>query len=140
VDRSSLLIDTGPLYAALDRRDAHHDACVRLITEEPGALIVPQTVIAEVSYFLGRGPGAEIETAFLGDLAQGTLLPEPVAPSDWLRIAELVWRYRSLPLGTVDASIVAIAERLGIDRIATLDHRHFEVVRPRHIDAFTLLP
>ena len=45
-----------------------------------------------------------------------------------------------LPLGTVDASVVAAAERLGITEVATVDHRHFSVVRPSHIDAFTLLP
>jgi uncharacterized protein len=48
--------------------------------------------------------------------------------------------YRDLPLGTVDASIVAAAERLGITDVATVDRRHFGVVRPRHVDAFTLLP
>jgi predicted nucleic acid-binding protein len=64
----------------------------------------------------------------------------PVDDADWLRIAELVARYDDLPLGTVDASIVAAAERLGIRTIATLDRRHFGVVRPRHADAFDLVP
>ena len=58
---------------------------------------------------------------------------------DWLRIAELVATYRNLPLGTVDASVVAAAERLGVTDIATVDRRHFGVVRPEHVDAFTLL-
>jgi uncharacterized protein len=65
---------------------------------------------------------------------------EPVDPSDWLRIAELVGRYRDLPLGTVDASVVAVGERLGITEVATVDRRHFSVVRPRHVGEFTLLP
>ena len=64
----------------------------------------------------------------------------PVEQEDWLRMAELVARYRDLPLGTVDASIVAAAERLGIATIATLDRRHFTVVRPAHVEAFDLLP
>jgi uncharacterized protein len=59
---------------------------------------------------------------------------------DWLRIAELVSRYRDLPLGTVDASVVAAAERLGITEIATLDRRHFSIVRPVHTGSFELLP
>jgi len=63
-----------------------------------------------------------------------------VAAADWLRIAELVARYRDLPLGTVDASVVTAAERLGITEIATVDRRHFTVVRPDHVEAFTLLP
>lgn len=57
-----------------------------------------------------------------------------------MRIAELVARYRDLPLGTIDASVVATAERLGITEIATVDRRHFSVVRPKHVDAFTLIP
>lgn len=65
---------------------------------------------------------------------------EPVAAADWLRIAELVARYDDLPLGTVDASVVAAAERLGVHEVATVDRRHFSVVRPAHADAFTLLP
>jgi uncharacterized protein len=56
------------------------------------------------------------------------------------RIAELTRRYLDLPLGATDASLIAIAERLGIDTIATLDRRHFTVVRPAHVEAFTLLP
>lgn len=77
---------------------------------------------------------------FLGDLAGSGFIVEPVHPSDPLRIAELVGQYRDLPLGTVDGSIVAAAERLGIGAIATLDRRHFGVVRPRHVATFELLP
>lgn len=77
---------------------------------------------------------------FLGDLAAGSFHTEPVRAPDWLRIAELVASYHDLPLGTVDASIVAAAERLGIRAIATLDHRHFMVVRPAHCETFELLP
>ena len=65
---------------------------------------------------------------------------EPVEPSDILRIAELVARYHDLPLGTVDASVIAAAERLGASEVATLDRRDFTVVRPSHVEAFTLLP
>jgi uncharacterized protein len=63
-----------------------------------------------------------------------------VPPGDWLRIAELVATYRDLPLGTVDASIVAAAERRNISDVATVDRRHFGVVRPNHVTAFTLIP
>lgn len=91
-------------------------------------------------YLLGTRLGVEAEVRFLGDLADGAFVIEPVATGDWLRIAELVVRYRDLPLGTVDASVVAAAERNGIDEIATVDRRHFTVVRPSHVEAFTLLP
>ena len=97
-------------------------------------------VVTEVAYLLESRLGTEAEVRFLGDLASGTLLVEPVLAGDWLRIAELVAMYRDLPLGTVDASVVAAGERLGISEIATLDRRHFTVVRPRHVEAFELLP
>ena len=59
---------------------------------------------------------------------------------DYARAIELVEKYADLPLDLVDASVVAIAERLEQDTIATLDRRHFSVIRPLHIDAFTLVP
>ncbi len=100
---------------------------------------MPTLVITEVTYLIGGRLGAESEVRFLGDLAAGNLIAEPVAPADWIRIAELVARHRDLPLGTADASVVAAAERLGISAIATLDRRHFSVVQPA-TGPFDLLP
>jgi len=91
-------------------------------------------------YLISSRLGSEAEVRFLGDLAGGLLLPLMVGEQDWLRMAELVWAYRDLPLGTVDASVVAAAERLEVQTVATLDHRHFGVVRPKHASAFELLP
>ncbi len=100
---------------------------------------MPVLVVTEVAYLLLSRLGAEAEIRFLGDFASGNLISESVAGADWLRIAELVARYRDLPLGTVDASVVAAAERLQVSQIATLDHRHFTVVRPVHVPGFDLL-
>ncbi|TCM37460.1 type II toxin-antitoxin system VapC family toxin [Kribbella sp. VKM Ac-2568] len=105
-----------------------------------GPLLVPTLVITEVTYLLASRIGTTAEVRFLGDLAEGNLVAEPVVPRDWLRIAELAAVYRDLPLGTADASVVAAAERLGIAQVATLDRRHFSVVRPLHVDAFELVP
>jgi uncharacterized protein len=135
-----VLVDSGPLYAYVDADDRHHAASLDLLETHPGPLIVPVLVVTEVAYLLATRLGPEPEVRFLGDLAAGTFSIEPVAAGDWLRIAELVARYRDLPLGTVDASVVTTAERLGVQEVATIDHRHFSVVRPRHVAAFTLLP
>ncbi len=97
-------------------------------------------MITEVAYLIGSRLGPDAEVRFLGDLAAGEFSIESVMAGDWLRIAELVARYRDLSLGTVDGSVVATAERLRITTIATLDRRHFSVVRPTHTDAFELLP
>lgn len=93
-----------------------------------------------MTYLLSQRLGAEAEVLFLGDVASGELLAEHPSQADWMRMIELVWTYRDWPLGTVDASLVALAERLGIGSIATLDHRHFGPVRPSHVEAFELLP
>ena len=100
---------------------------------------MPTLVVTEVTYLLGTRLGADPEVRFLGDLAAGNLIVEPVAASDWLRIAELVAQYADLPLGTVDASVIAAAERLGTNDIVTLDLRHFTVVRS-NIGTLNLLP
>jgi predicted nucleic acid-binding protein len=124
----------------VDADDAHHEACLELLETHPGPLIVPTLVLSEVAYLLGTGLGWQAETRFLGDLAAAEMILDPVHPADLLRIAELVARYHDLPLGTVDASVVAAAERLGVIEIATVDYRHFTVVRPNHAEAFDLLP
>lgn len=97
-------------------------------------------MITEVAHLVGTRLGPDAEVRFLGDLAAGEFAIEPVMAGDWLRSAELVGRYRDLPLGTVDASVVATAERLRVTEIATLDRRHFSIVRPAHADAFELVP
>lgn len=101
--------------------------------------MVPTLVVTEVSYLVGTRLGSDAEVRFLGDLASGHLGVEPVAAGDWMRIAELVHAYRDLPLGTVDASVVAAAERLDITAVATTDRRHFTVVKPRHCEGFDLV-
>ena len=136
----ALLVDSGPLFALVDADDRDRPACVELLETHRGPLVVPTLVIAEVAHLIGKRLGSRAETRFLGDLASGSFVVEPVAATDWLRIAELVWKYRDLRLGTVDASVVAAAERLGIVEVATLDRRHFSVVRPKHAERFELLP
>jgi predicted nucleic acid-binding protein len=128
------------LVANVDERDPQHDACRRLLRNHHGPLLVPMLVVAEVTYLVQRGIGVGQEIEFLRDLHEGTLTAVAVEPADWPRIIELTWQYRDLPLGTVDASVIAVAERLKVRQIATLDHRHFSVVRPAHVEAFELLP
>lgn len=89
---------------------------------------------------LSARPGGRHPGRGLTSLADGDLAVVELELTDWRRAAELVTRYADMPLGAVDASVVAVAERLGLTEIATTDRRHFGVVRPRHIDAFTLLP
>lgn len=136
-----ILVDAGPLIAAFDNSDARHTDCADLLRTSSDELLVPQLVIAEVCYMIGRAQfGAATEAMFLRSFADGSLTAVPLEPSDFERMAELVEQYASLPLGGSDASVLALAERLEVDKVATLDRRHFTVVRTRHRTALTLLP
>jgi predicted nucleic acid-binding protein len=135
-----LVVDAGPLVAAAATRDRNHDRCIALLSEAPPPLVVPALVVTEVACFLGDRIGHAAERAFSRSVRDGELVVDPVEPADWVRIAELVDEYADLPLGIVDASVVAACERLGASTLATLDRRHFAVVRPRHVSALTLLP
>jgi uncharacterized protein len=84
--------------------------------------------------------GSETEAQFLDSLVAGEFELEALTTSDLERMADLVRRYADFPLGAADASVIAVAERLQVTRIATLDHRRFRAVRPAHCDAFELLP
>ncbi len=101
-------------------------------------LIIPALVIAEASYLLSSRAGPAAEAAFFRGLS-GFEVVAPL-PADWPRIADLVEEYGDWPLGGVDASVVALAERLGTDLVITLDRRHFGAIRPRHCAAFRILP
>jgi len=138
-----ILCDTGPLVAAALANDNDHHACVELLTDlhlAGRALLVPGPVVAEVGYLLAREAGAQVEAMFLQSLADGDLQPIDLIADDYRRMADLVAQYADLPLGTTDASVIALSERLMLPEVATLDHRHFAVVRPRHVPALTLLP
>jgi uncharacterized protein len=134
----SLLLDTGPLVAAIDRSDKHHDRCVALLESAEGPLLVPSTVLVEVCWLLEERP--DIESAFLAAVAAGEFEHVTITAGDLERMAELVRTYADLPLGAVDASVITVAERLNLADVATLDRRHFTVVRPKHTTALNLLP
>ena len=134
----TLLLDTGPVVAAIDRSDNHHDRCAALLESAEGPLLIPTTVIVEVCWLVEERP--DIEAAFLEAIAAGEFEHVPVTAADIARMAELVRAYADLPLGAVDASVIAIAERLKLTDVATLDRRHFTVVRPEHAKALNLLP
>ena len=135
-----LVIDTGPVVAAANRRDDDHEACVELLETYPGPLLLPAPLIGEIGYMLGTRAGAAAEAGFLRDVADGLYEVVDVEESQARRAADLVERYDDLPLGTSDAFVVAVAEHYRAREIATLDHRHFRIVRPAHLDAFSLLP
>lgn len=140
---SVIVCDTGPLVAAAIATDPDHHRCVELFTGLHLAnrpIIVPAPIVAEVGYLLERYGGPRAESQFLRSLAEDDFVPMELTKGDYDRMADLVDQYADFPLGTSDASVVALAERLDAPEVATLDLRHFSVVRPKHVHTLTLLP
>lgn len=138
-----ILVDSGPLIAAAISDDRDHRRCVDMFAAlhlNSEKLLVPQTVVAEVAYAIQKQGGTDQELMFLQAFADGDLALVDLVTEDVTRVMELVDTYRDFPLGTTDASVIAIAERLNVTDVATLDHRHFRNVRPSHTDYLTLLP
>jgi predicted nucleic acid-binding protein len=135
---STAIVDTGPLVASANKVDPAHSACVEALRSSDYALVIPALCVAEAAYLIGRKQGAAIESIFLRAL-ESFSVQAPVG-RDWLRIAELVEKYSDLSIGGTDASVVALAEKFGTDIIITLDRKHFQVIRPRHVERFRLLP
>jgi hypothetical protein len=130
-----IIVDTGPLVAAALYRDPDYRRCVDLFAGLHLAkreMVIPAPVIAEVGYLLGTRAGAEAEAFFLRSLAEGVFQVEDLTTADHERVADLVEQYGDLPLGTTDAAVITVAERLDVPEVATLDDRHFTVVRPKH--------
>lgn len=135
-----LIVDTGPLVAMGDRDDPDHAACYELLRTTPERLVTTAMVIAEAAYLLNRQVGPKAEVALFNDITDGLVNIEALTRTDWHRISGLVDQYADMELGGTDASLIAIAERLGVTEIATIDHRHFHAVRPTHTPGFVLLP
>lgn len=135
-----ILVDAGPLVAALSANDADHRRCVQFFDSSTEDLLITPYVAHEVCYLTERNMGSQAEAAFVRSLARGEITQVTLTANDLARMAELVEKYADFPLGAADASVIAVAERLRITDIATLDHRHFNVVRPEHVSVFRLLP
>lgn len=135
-----ILVDTGPIVAVVNDRDDRHRECKYLLERLPGPLLMPATVATEVCILLERRRGTYAELAFLSDVRVGRYTLIESLSVDLERVAELVAKYDDLPLGTVDASVIALAERLNVTTVVTLDRRDFSIVRPSHVSALTLLP
>lgn len=124
--------------AAADAREIDHAACVEVLSRSDLISIIPALALAEATYFVGKHLGPLAEAKFLAGV--GIFRVEAPLPDDLARMAELVRQYSNFPLGGTDASIVALAERLDVTTIVTLDHRHFGSIKPKHAESFELLP
>jgi predicted nucleic acid-binding protein len=126
--------------AAFDSDDAQHAPCVSLLASIRGARIVPAPVLVEFDYMASRELGAGAFRMMLDEVHRGAYEIADLTAADYQRVGQILATYADLRVGFVDAAVLAIVERLREPKLATLDHRHFSVMRPRHVDALELLP
>ncbi len=136
----ALIVDTGPIFAAMDLGDPDHRACRDLLRDADEQLIVTVPVLVEVEWLSSRRLGQATFDQVLASVADGGLVVHDLDASAWNRVLELRRRYADMDLGLVDASVIAAAEQLGENKVATLDQRHFRAVRPVHVPTLRLLP
>ncbi len=138
--RLTVVADTGPLYALVDKDDEWHKRVLSWWAANRQPVVVPAVVLPEVCYLLHTRISPRAEAAFVRAVGDGEFITESLEPADIIRAGTLLDDYESLGLGFVDAVVVATAERLESTEVLTTDRRHFAAVRPRHAGAFRLSP
>ena len=136
----ALVIDTGVLLAALDEADEDHLACTALLATTRERRVVPSPILPELDYWCHERLGVDAFLSVLDEVHRDAYAIEDLRPAEYRRVAEICHRYRDLGIGFVDAAVLAVVERLREPKVATLDHRHFGVVRPAHVGSLELLP
>lgn len=136
----AVLVDTSALYALVDDAEPQHRAVRQFLDLSDETIVLPVTVLPELDYLVWSRLGSGVQVRVLRSLLAGDFQLENPLESDFARAVELVDQYAGSGLGLVDSSIAAIAERLNIRQVLTLDRRHFGMLRPRHCPAFELVP
>lgn len=133
-----LIADTSGVIALLDRDDKHHQSAVEAIKKH--TVYVPVTILPEVDYLATKYLGERVARTFLEDINQQKFSLLPLDLVDLTKATKIMARYRDLPLGLVDASLSVLAERYTINKILTLDRRHFNLIQSDKVTYFTILP
>jgi predicted nucleic acid-binding protein len=136
----AVICDTGAVYALYDADDTNHVAAKAVVEAEVGPLFLPMVLLAEIDYLLTSRLGTDAALDFLESVESGAFTLVAPSSEDLARCRELILQYRDLSLGLADATVVATAERLKIQRVFTVDQRHFRAIQPRGLGHFIILP
>lgn len=134
------IIDTSAIISLVDRSSEHHHSLADIINKDDYRLIIPSPVIPEACYMLNKKFGISVEIQFIEEIISVNFHIEIIKFLDLARIVEILKKYNNLDIGYVDGAIVAIAERLKINRIFTLDRKHFNSLIPLGFDYFEIYP
>ena len=136
----TLVLDTSVLIAGLDREDPKNRPCGALLEGTSEGLVVPIPVLTELDHLLGRRGKTDLWMAFAADVGAGAYLLHPTGPDGVAAAADIQARYRDLGIGFVDAAVFLTCVELGEDKVATLDRRHFSVLRTEDGRALEIVP
>jgi predicted nucleic acid-binding protein len=136
----AIVADSGAIYGLYDRRDAFHSRLRAAIEEARDLIVLPAPILGEIDYLLRVRLGNAALLRFLADIQEGAFVVESVTLADLRRCSALIGKYHDLDLGLSDASVVAVAERCGTDRILTVDRKDFRIMRSARGKPFRLLP
>jgi uncharacterized protein len=134
------LIDSSFLYILYNAHEPEHKRVTDFLKREPISAIIPDVVLPEVTFLFKRFGGEPAVITFLTSLERRKPHLEPLLQSGLSRARDIMAAYPHARLDFVDCAIMAISERLNIDRICTFDRRDFSIFRPQHCDYLTLLP
>ena len=135
-----VIADTGPIYALIDEDDSWHSKVKRVIEEKRLELILPSTILPEICYLANKYLGAEVEIGFVKAVAEGEIKVEEVDIKDYRSALKHLKTYKKLNIGFVDATVIAVAERLEMYTLLTTDRRHFSQIKTGKGKSFNLLP
>jgi predicted nucleic acid-binding protein len=135
-----VIVDTSAILAFFDRDEPDHEALAAVLSQSSEPLVVSPYVIAEVDYLIGTRLGVAADVAAIRELAGGAWDLATIDAIDLARTVLILERYSDHAIGVADASIVVLADRYRTTTVATLDRRHFSVLRPLSGGYFAILP
>ena len=134
------ILDTSFLFALTDQGDRNHQRVLAVAQSVSEPLVLPAVVLPEVCYLIASGLGHQAMRRFVSSMTPDVVQVESVSSGDLVRVHEILQQYADNQLDFTDAAIVAIAERLNIACVYTLDRRDFSIIRPSHCGYFELFP
>lgn len=135
-----ILTDTGPLVGLINAADQHHARCVGALDAlSAESLLTTWPCFTEAMHLLWRDGGYRYQAALWDMYRDGRLVLHEPTPAEIFRMTQLMEQYRDLPMDLGDASLVAAAERLGLQRVFTVD-RQFYIYRLENGDALEVVP
>jgi uncharacterized protein len=133
-----ILIDTGPLVAFFDTSDRYHDFCIDILEGLTDPLLTTWPVVTEAFFLLDFAWKAQ--EALWEFMVRGGLDIRGLSGKALMRCRTLMEKYQDLPMDLADGTLVVLGEELKLNRVFTLDHKHFQIYRPLHVKRFELLP